>query len=120
MDMAKRLKELRRLSGKTLEEVGKIIGVQKAAVHKLENGTTETMKRTTIVKLCNLYGVTPSYLMAIEEETPTNNHVVGLDTRIPKDEAEILTMYRQADTQIKQTVRTILEACKPETKKGAG
>lgn len=38
MSMGKRILELRMKKGMTQEEVGKIVGVQKAAVQKWENG----------------------------------------------------------------------------------
>ena len=67
MSMGKRILELRMKKGMTQEEVGKIVGVQKAAVQKWENGITKNLKRDAIEKLSNFFGVTPSYLMAMTD-----------------------------------------------------
>ena len=46
--MSKILKELRLERGLTQEEVGKIIGVQKAAIQKYEKGDVMNMKRSIL------------------------------------------------------------------------
>ncbi|MBR2916621.1 MAG: helix-turn-helix transcriptional regulator [Clostridia bacterium] len=61
--MGKILKELRLERGLTQEEVGKIIGVQKAAIQKYEKGDIENMKRSSLIKLSEFYGVPVAYLM---------------------------------------------------------
>ena len=50
--MAKRIKEKRLELGLTQEELGKMIGTQRAAVNKYESGLVENMKRSTI-KQCH-------------------------------------------------------------------
>ena len=65
--MGEILKELRLQKGLTQEEVGKIIGVQKAAIQKYEKGDVENMKQSSIKKLSKFYGVTTDYLLGIEK-----------------------------------------------------
>lgn len=67
-DIGAYIKELRTERGMTQEEVGKIIGVQKAAVQKWENGTVKNLKRGTILKLADYFGVSPSSF--VDEEDP--------------------------------------------------
>lgn len=62
MEMGDRIKFLRRQKGITQEELGQIVGVQKAAVQKWESGMTKNLKRDTIEKLSNYFGVRPSFL----------------------------------------------------------
>jgi repressor LexA len=68
MKMGERIKELRLSKSMTLEELGKLVGVQKAAVQKWENGSTKNLKRSTIEKLSKIFNVTPSYLMGLDTE----------------------------------------------------
>lgn len=68
MNMGERLKELRIKKGATQEEVGKIINVSKATIMKYEKGLVENLKRSSIEQLAKYFGVTPSYLMCMEEE----------------------------------------------------
>ena len=71
-EMSEILRELRIERGLTQEEVGKIIGVQKAAIQKYEKGDVENMKRSSIQKLSDFYNVSPSYLMGLEEKKDSN------------------------------------------------
>ncbi len=77
MDLGKTLKKLRIEKGLTQEELGKIIGVQKSAIHKYESGIVENMKRSTIDKLAKFFDVSPSYLLGYSNDnTPSNIYPV--------------------------------------------
>lgn len=73
MDLGKIIKQLRIENGYTQEELGKLIGLKKAAIHKYESGIVQNMKRTTIGKLANIFNVSPSYLLGYTNEK--NNEV---------------------------------------------
>ncbi|WP_050698866.1 helix-turn-helix domain-containing protein [Anaeromassilibacillus senegalensis] len=68
MEVGQRIKALRTSRGLTQEELGRLLGVKKAAVQKYENGSVENLKRATIAKLAEIFEVTPSYLMGWEEK----------------------------------------------------
>ena len=65
--MMKDLKDLireRRLEiGKTLEQVGREIGVAKATVQRWESGEIKDMRRDKLVSLARALDTTPAYLM---------------------------------------------------------
>lgn len=65
MNMGDIIKQLRTEKGITQEELGKIIGVQKSAIRKYESGMVQNIKRTSIQKLSDYFGVSPSYLLGI-------------------------------------------------------
>lgn len=67
MGMGERIKELRISKDMTQEELGNLVGVQRAAVQKWESGSTKNLKRSVIEKLSNIFGVNPSCLMGMEE-----------------------------------------------------
>lgn len=67
MNMGDRIKQLRQEKGLTQEELGKYIGVKKAAIMKYEKGNVKNMKRSSIETLSNLFNVSPSYLMCLDE-----------------------------------------------------
>lgn len=73
MNMGERIKQLRIANGLTQEELGKYIGIQKAAIRKYEKGEVKNMKRSSIKILSNLFKVSPSYLMCMEDEDSLNN-----------------------------------------------
>lgn len=68
-NMGDRLKRLRLEHNMTQEEIGKVLGVQKAAINKYEKGNVENIKRSSILKLAKLYKVKPSYILCFDEET---------------------------------------------------
>ncbi len=68
MNMGERIKQLRKQKGLTQEELGKYIGVKKAAIMKYEKGNVKNMKRSSIETLSKLFGVTPSYLMCLDDD----------------------------------------------------
>ena len=53
------IKQLRIASGLTQEELGKLLGVKRAAVNKWESGMVQNLKRTTIQKLADIFQVNP-------------------------------------------------------------
>lgn len=82
MTMGERIKQLRRQKGLTQEELGKYIGVKKAAIMKYEKGNVQNMKRSSIETLSKLFDVTPSYLMCLEENEKNNDNKL-IYKRIP-------------------------------------
>jgi len=63
----KRIKDARLSKGLTLLEVANKLGVTEATVQRYESGEIKNIKHKTIVKLSNIYGVTPAHLMGWEE-----------------------------------------------------
>lgn len=64
MDTGSKIKQLRETSGMTQEELGKLLGVKKAAINKYETGTVVNLKRSTIEGLCSIFNVTPQFLLS--------------------------------------------------------
>ena len=103
MNMGERIKELRIAKGYTQEELGKILGIKKAAIQKYENGNVENIKRSKIKLLAAALGVAPSYIMAYDEPNATLKHQPNYD--ISEAEQQLITLWRQLshDNQIKVT-----------------
>lgn len=68
MSMGDRIRYLRESRGMTQEELGEKIGVQKSAIRKYEKGEVENIKRSSIKTMCDLFNVSPSYLMGWDED----------------------------------------------------
>lgn len=58
------IKTLRLQHNLSQEELGKIVGVQRAAVQKWESGAVENLKRTTIQKLAEYFNINPACFIA--------------------------------------------------------
>lgn len=69
MNLGSYIKSLRIRSGYTQEQLGKLIGVQRAAVQKWECGRVCNLRRETINRLAEIFNVSPSVFFDIEDET---------------------------------------------------
>lgn len=67
MDIGEYIKILRTSKGLSQEELGKIVGVQRAAVQKWEAGKTQNLKRDTIKKLADFFEVNPANFIDIDK-----------------------------------------------------
>ncbi len=65
--VGERIKKLRKEHDMTQEELGAILGVQKATVQKYEKGIVTNIKPDVIECLAEVFEVSPSYLMGWEE-----------------------------------------------------
>lgn len=63
------IRQLRNEKGLTQEQLGALVGVQKAAVQKWENGSVQNLKRATIKKLAEIFNVSPASFVKCENET---------------------------------------------------
>ena len=84
MDIGKYIKDLRTQKGISQEELGKFIGVQRAAVQKWESGRTQNLKRATIKKLAEYFSVNPASFISDEDSILSFNNIKPISTkRIP-------------------------------------
>ena len=87
MNIGNYIKKLRTESGFSQEELGRMLGVQRAAVQKWECGTVKNLKRDTIKKLSEIFNVPPSSFIDTEYMTydnviafPKMNHIPLIGT----------------------------------------
>ncbi len=81
MTTGERIKAARLNKGLTQEELGKMIGVQRAAINKYESGAVVNLKRSTIAKLATALGVKGSWLICADEES--SDGALGDKTKAP-------------------------------------
>lgn len=80
MTTGERIKALRIAKGWSQEELGKKIGVQRAAINKYEKGVVVNLKRDVIAKLASALGASPIDIMGFEpatEETEKNSEAIA-------------------------------------------
>ena len=90
MDIGTYIRQLRIEKGLTQEELGTIVGVQRAAVQKWEKGSVQNLKRTTIQKLSEYFHVSPASFFDI----PGNDSL-----------SEFERLYNQLDTEDRAEIR---------------
>lgn len=80
-----RIKRLRKEKGLTQEQLGNLLGVKKSAIAKYENNRVENLKKETIQKLSEIFNVSATYFLGIEENndiTITNSITIPLYNNI--------------------------------------
>lgn len=75
-----RIKYLRQLANMSQEELGKRVGVQRAAINKYEKGSVTNIPIATIEKIAQTFDVSPTYIVGWD----------GLDTNALSAEVKVL------------------------------
>ena len=66
--LAKKLKELRKGRGMTLEELAEAVGTSRQTIHRYENGRISNIPPEKVERLAEALGTTPTALMGWDEE----------------------------------------------------
>ena len=77
MDIGTKIKNARINKGMTQEELGKVLGVQKSAIAKYENGRIVNIKRSTLKKISDVLDIRPSELIFDYEEQKNKPTDIG-------------------------------------------
>jgi transcriptional regulator with XRE-family HTH domain len=78
--MGDRIKQARGLKGLSLEKLGELCGVGRAAVHKWENGDTKNMRNETLLLLAQALGTDPAYLVWGPDRRPLQSAPLRRDS----------------------------------------
>lgn len=79
MTTGERIKTLRKEHNLTQEELGKMLGVQKAAIQKYEKGTVKNIKRDSLIKLAQILDTTPEYILGWDDFPSNTEPADGTD-----------------------------------------
>lgn len=93
-----KIKAARIAKGLTQEELGKLLGLQKSAIAKYENGRIVNIKRSTLKKISDVLEIRPSELIfdyeqeqpAEGELSPTQRELLELVANMSETEAAVL------------------------------
>ena len=105
MSVSDRIKQLRIEAGMTQEELADKLGLKKSAIAKYENGRVENIKRTTMAKMCDIFDVSPSYIMDLSDAPKTEDKSMHF---LSDFELQLILNYRKADYVDKEIVNRTL------------
>lgn len=106
MEVGKLIKDARIAKGLTQEELGKIVGVQKSAIAKYENGRVVNIKRSTLQKLAEALNLKGSDL--IIGSNPKEAAELSAKVLIDSDLREIVELYSSLNKEDKDTVKDLI------------
>lgn len=106
MEIGQKIKKARLERGMTQQELGDIVGVQKSAIAKYENGRVVNIKRSTLQKIAKALNIRPSEL--IFDESPKT--AADLHVRIITDFElmEVIKHYYSLSEEDQKMVREIV------------
>jgi transcriptional regulator with XRE-family HTH domain len=97
-DFSRKIYQLRKERGMTLEEVGNIVGVGKSTVRKWETGMIANMRRDKISLLAKALGTTPAFLMGwddnIDIKLMKENKSPSNESDLTEGEKELIKLFR--------------------------
>ena len=108
MELGQKIREARLEKGLTQEELGKIVGLQKSAIAKYENGRVVNIKRSTLQKLAKALDLRGSDL--IIESNP--KEAATLHARVLMDSELMLSIeqYYELSNEKKKMVRDLIRS----------
>lgn len=105
--MGQRIREKRIEKGLSLEALGKILGVQRAAVSKWELGAVENISQTKIKEMAKLFECSPSWLMGYDDEPSTDPQEI-------EKALKLYEQYKHAIPQVQNAVEALLKSSRPD------
>lgn len=111
MDIGQKIKEARLRKGLTQEELGNIVGLQKSAIAKYENGRVVNIKRSTLQKLALALDLRGSDLIIENnpKEAATLHAKVLMDTELMYSIEQYYTLDDEKKKVVRDLIRTLAE-----------
>ena len=102
-----RIKELRTLAKMSQEELGRRIGVQRAAINKYEKGTVENIPIKTIENIATVFDVSPTYIVGWDNQQSNPlamevKVIQGVQQFFGADSVELLESFVNLNTKGKR------------------
>lgn len=108
MDIGKKIKEARLAKGLTQEELGNIVGLQKSAIAKYENGRVVNIKRSTLQKLAKALDLRGSDL--IIEADPVGAAELSAKVLLDGELMDALEKYYTLTTDKQKMIRDLIRS----------
>ena len=109
-----RIKELRKIANLSQEELGRRVGLQRAAINKYERGSVTNIPLTVIEKLAQVLDVSPTYIVGWDDSSPnplsTEVKILqGVKQFYGDDVIDIMESYSELSPLGKRRVQTYVE-----------
>ena len=108
MNIGKKIKEARLAKKLTQEELGNIVGLQKSAIAKYENGRVVNIKRSTLQKLAQALDLRGSDL--IIESNPKEAAELSAKVLLDGELMDVLEKYYTLSAEKQKMVRDLIRS----------
>jgi transcriptional regulator with XRE-family HTH domain len=109
-----RIKYLRQISSMSQEELGRRVGVQRAAINKYEKGTVENIPIKTIEQIAKVFDVSPTFIVGWNDHSGDS---LAVETKVlqgvhhfyGKEAVELLESFTELSQTGKERLITYAE-----------
>lgn len=114
MEIGQKIKKARIERGLTQQELGDIVGVQKSAIAKYENGRVVNIKRSTLQKIAKALSIRPSELIFNESpKEAADLHVrIITDFELMETIKQYYSLSEENQKIIRDTVQSLMRNLK--------
>lgn len=112
MNIGQKIKKARIEMGLTQQELGDIVGVQKSAIAKYENGRVVNIKRSTMQKIASALNMRPSEM--IFENSPEETADLHVKILTDFDLMNALREYYELSLENQRMVRDLIHNLRKE------
>ena len=111
MELGQKIKQARLHKGLTQEELGNIVGLQKSAIAKYENGRVVNIKRSTLQKLAKALDLRGSDLIieSNPKEAATLHARVLMDTELMISIEQYYELSDEKKKMVRDLIRSLAE-----------
>ena len=111
MEVGQKIKEARMAKGMTQAELGKIVGLQKSAIAKYENGRVVNIKRSTLQKLAQALDLRGSDLIIENDpkEAATLHAKVLMDFELMSSIEQYYSLSDEKKKMVRDLIRSLSE-----------
>ena len=108
MDIGQKIKEARLAKGLTQEELGNLVGLQKSAIAKYENGRVVNIKRSTLQKLAKALDLRGSDL--IIESNPQEAAELSAKVLLDGELMDVIEKYYTLTAEKQKMIRDLIRS----------
>lgn len=112
MELGQKIKKARIEKGLTQQALGDLVGVQKSAIAKYENGRVVNIKRSTMQKIASALDIRPSEL--IFEKSPEDTADLHVKILTDFDLMDVLKEYYELSSDNQKMVRELIRNLRKE------
>jgi transcriptional regulator with XRE-family HTH domain len=111
MELGEKINQARLQKGLTQEELGNIVGLQKSAIAKYENGRVVNIKRSTLQKLAKALDLRGSDLIieSNPKEAATLHARVLMDTELMLSIEQYYNLSDEKKKMVRDLIRSLAE-----------
>ena len=99
MDIGAKIRAARIAKNMTQEELGEILGVQRSAVAKYENGRVVNIKRSTLKKISDVLDIPPFELIYNGEAEANGKSATYNDSGLSESKQQLLALAEQCSEE---------------------